>query len=550
MQGRGRVSGGRGPAALTMLVLAITCLGGVVMLKALGSAEHANQEAGGSLLGKQQATVRMEGVGRKEVKPLNAVLPIARKYPVQARGSRDVMRQQRSVLGKDSRQHFEHFVGAAPAARAERAPLRHAHDIRITDRKQSQVQLEKQAVAQPAAEMPDMAYRPSQGLRSQRKFQGHTQEAAQVQALVGDGSGGARWHKCQSGDLDCPFASEEPLNHVSGQFQPAVYPGDPVRAHYQKRLHQKADSRDIYNDDVVMPMQSNLIREPETIENFEKRHPHISSVEHNEGHRGYDAEVYEDSESDANYPHLVRWDRDKWKQAALADEQDESEDEQNENEGSSNQDSPEEGTEEEEEEEETGLRPGTLTMRAGHEARGVSWADIAANASGVTADGKDAGVSILQVPANDQDHDFLEFEPTHMHMKSLDGYYKSNTLDLGGVHPFDHAEDSVADFPDTDFEASMDTSEDEGRLPGVVVDNWGALGTDSGSRAVEDNSFVAREPITSRVGRRHRVIISDQAMNEHLGTGWLLGHDAGAGVDDAWVKRENVRAATFPTQPA
>ena len=123
MQARGRVSGGRGPAALTMLVLAITCLGGVVMLKALGSAEHANQEASGSLLGKQQVMVSIEGGGRKEVKPLNAVLPIARKYPVQARGSTEAMRQQRSVLGKDSRQHFEHFVGAAPVARAERCLL-------------------------------------------------------------------------------------------------------------------------------------------------------------------------------------------------------------------------------------------------------------------------------------------------------------------------------------------------------------------------------------------------------------------------------------------
>ena len=181
---------------------------------------------------------------------------------------------------------------------------------------------------------------------------------------AGEGNVGAEWHKCEHGDINCPtpemggYAAKEPYNHISGEYSPARWPADPVRAHYGKRLDGETDARDYYNDDVVTPMRHNMMQSPESPD------PSFTTVDYHP-HAAYLPE------NKTDYPHLVRWDKESWAEAAEADaaraehsgdddwvgERPEGEDDNDE------EQSPEDIREEEEEEEdETGLRPGIPMM--------------------------------------------------------------------------------------------------------------------------------------------------------------------------------------------
>lgn len=250
---------------------------------------------------------------------------------------------------------------------------------------------------------------------------------------AGEGNVGAEWHKCSDGAINCPpaemggYAAEEPYNHISGEYAPPRWPADPVRAHYGKRLGASADARDYYNDDIVTPMRHNLIDEPEHPD------PNFPVVDY-KPHPAFDPENETEVE---NYPNLVRWDKEKWKEAADADEErahegdDHGEDDDDDEPSDDEQDepSPEDVKEEEEEEEdETGLRPGTLTMKPGRHPRGVTWEGIARKRFNDTFSGREEedgshpwNVSPLDDRDDQKASDFEEFEPQHMHMKSLDG---------------------------------------------------------------------------------------------------------------------------------
>jgi hypothetical protein len=128
----------------------------------------------------------------------------------------------------------------------------------------------------------------------------------------GEGNVGAEWHKCDHGDIDCPppelggYAAREPYNQISGEYHPPEYPADTPRAHYRKRLDGKADARDIDNDDIITPIRRNRLREPEHPDgNFTA--PDFTP------HEGYNPD------NETGYPHLVRWSKAKWKEAAVAD---------------------------------------------------------------------------------------------------------------------------------------------------------------------------------------------------------------------------------------
>jgi hypothetical protein len=128
----------------------------------------------------------------------------------------------------------------------------------------------------------------------------------------GEGNVGAEWHKCDHDDIDCPplelggYAAREPYNHISGEYHPPEYPADTPRAHYRKRLDGKADVRDMDNDDIITPIRRNRLSEPEHPDgNFAA--PDFTP------HEGYNPE------NETGYPHLVRWSKAKWKEAAVAD---------------------------------------------------------------------------------------------------------------------------------------------------------------------------------------------------------------------------------------
>jgi hypothetical protein len=248
---------------------------------------------------------------------------------------------------------------------------------------------------------------------------------------AGEGGAGAEWHKCSHSDIDCPpeemggFSAKEPRNHISGEYQAPRWPADPVRAHYSKRLDGQADARDYYNDDIVTPMRHNVIDAPE------KPDPSFQKVEY-KPHEGFNATRAEEDD-EYSYPHLVRWDKEKWKEAAAADAEADAGEESDEG-HEENDESPEDVKEEEEEEEqETGLRPGTLTMKPGHYAENVTWEGIARKRLNDTFSGtpaEDGSNKWSDSPVDDSDDqgadDFLEYEPQHMYMKSLDGEPRPN----------------------------------------------------------------------------------------------------------------------------
>ena len=142
--------------------------------------------------------------------------------------------------------------------------------------------------------------------------------------------------------------------------------------------------------------------------------------------------------------------------------------------------------------------------------------------------------------------DFLEYEPKHMELPNLGGYYKTNRLDLHGEHPWRQAEASRADFPNTAYSDIMNSNSEHGRLPGVVINSWGAIQSDAKSRASSTNDFIPSEPASDRIRRRHRVVISDQEMSENVGTGGLMGRDEGEGTDDSWVESHHSRRTMYP----
>merc|ERR1719253_466909 len=123
-------------------------------------------------------------------------------------------------------------------------------------------------------------------------------------------------------------------------------------------------------------------------------------------------------------------------------------------------------------------------------------------------------------------------------------------MDFRGVHPWHNTEDrednhgplmtlerDEADFPNNRFNYDMDRNTEKGHLPGVNVDAWAGVDVDSQSRPSASNEFVASEPASDRIARRHHVIISDQEMNERVGTGGVMGRDQGGSTDDSWVAK-------------
>jgi hypothetical protein len=61
------------------------------------------------------------------------------------------------------------------------------------------------------------------------------------------------------------------------------------------------------------------------------------------------------------------------------------------------------------------------------------------------------------------------------------------------------------------------------------------------------NDVIASEPASERIRREHHVIISDQEMNERVGTGGLMGRDQGEGTDDTWVASHHAQRTQYPT---
>ena len=132
-------------------------------------------------------------------------------------------------------------------------------------------------------------------------------------------------------------------------------------------------------------------------------------------------------------------------------------------------------------------------------------------------------------------------------------------MDFSGVHPWYNTEDredhhgpltkterDIADVPNNEFNFDMDMNTDKGRLPGVLLNSWGAVESDANSRPAPSNDFVPSEPASQRIAREHRVIISDQEMNENLGTGGVMGRDQGAGTDDSWVEAHHTHRTQYP----
>jgi len=389
---------------------------------------------------------------------------------------------------------------------------------------------------------------------------------------AGEGNVGGEWHKCGHGDINCPppemggYAAKEPYNHISGEYSPPRWAADPVRAHYRKRLDGEADVRDYYNDDIVTPMRHASIEEPESPD------PNFKTVDYHP-HAAYN------HSNNTGYPHLVRWDKEKWAEAAEADaaraehngdddwvgERPEGEDDNDE------EQTPQDVREEEEEEEdETGLRPGTLTMTPGHHRTNVTWEGIARKRLNDTfsgraeEDGEDPYVISPLDDREDQDSEhFLEYEPQHMRIKSLDGYYKTTPkeyMDFRGVHPWRNTADrdnhhgplmnldrDLADIPNNKYSYDMDQNAEEGHLPGVLLNSWGAADADAQSKPMATNDFVPSETASSRIAHSHHVIISDQEMNERLGTGGLMGRDQGEGTDDTWVEKHHVYRTQYPS---
>jgi len=397
---------------------------------------------------------------------------------------------------------------------------------------------------------------------------------------AGEANVGAEWQKCGHGAINCPppemggYAAREPYNHISGEYAAPEYAADPVRAHYRKRLDGQADARDYYNDDIVTPIRHNYIEKPAEPD------PSYKVVDY-KPHEGFDPENETAAEIYHEKYHLVRWDKEKWKEVAEADAQreearrarlangeDEDEDEDEEADEADEPTSEDVREEEEEEEDETGLRPGTLTMRPGVHPKGVTWEGIARKRLNDTFSGTpehDGSHEWDISPLDDRDDQgkFLEYEPQHMRMKSLDGYYKTTPktyMDFRGVHPWSNTEDrdnhhgplmrlerDVADVPNNEFNFDMDMNSDAGHLPGVVLDSWGAVDTDTQSRPSPSNDFIATEPASQRIAREHRVIISDQEMNEQVGAGGLMGRDQGGSTDDTWVEKHHAHRTIYPT---
>ena len=359
------------------------------------------------------------------------------------------------------------------------------------------------------------------------------------------------WSRCTQGvDDDCSFTAGEPKNHVSGAYKPPRYRPDPVRAHYRKRLNGQAHPRDFYNDDLVTPIKRNSIDEPDTLKKFQASHPHMKMLQHRP-HEGYNPEDHED------YPHLVRWSKEEWKQAGDSDEEQDTDAGESEDENVPAAEAGESESETrrgpEEEEDVIGLRKGVSTMQPGLHPKGVSWEDSARDRLNNTFSGtpqEDGSWVENESTLDDRDDqhaaDFLEYEPKHMELPNLGGYYKTNRLDLHGEHPWRQAEASRADFPNTAYSDIMNSNSEHGRLPGVVINSWGAIQSDAKSRASSTNDFIPSEPASDRIRRRHRVVISDQEMSENVGTGGLMGRDEGEGTDDSWVESHHSRRTMYP----
>ena len=124
----------------------------------------------------------------------------------------------------------------------------------------------------------------------------------------------------------------------------------------------------------------------------------------------------------------------------------------------------------------------------------------------------------------------------------------SNTEDRDNHHgPLMKLDRDLADIPNNDYNYDMDRQTEKGHLPGVVLDSWGAVDSDAQSHPAPNNDFIASEPASERIRREHHVIISDQEMNERVGTGGLMGRDQGEGTDDTWVASHHAQRTQYPT---
>ena len=108
----------------------------------------------------------------------------------------------------------------------------------------------------------------------------------------------------------------------------------------------------------------------------------------------------------------------------------------------------------------------------------------------------------------------------------------------------------LADIPDNTYSADMDKNAELGHLPGVLLNSWGAVDADAESKPMAANDFVPTEPASERIARQHHVIVSDQEMNERMGTGGVMGHDQGGGTDDTWVEAHHVQVEILESQLA
>lgn len=122
-------------------------------------------------------------------------------------------------------------------------------------------------------------------------------------------------------------------------------------------------------------------------------------------------------------------------------------------------------------------------------------------------------------------------------------------MDFSGVHPWHNTADrgrDLADIPNNEFKLDMDMNSERGHLPGVLLDSWGGVDSDANSRPAPTNDFIPSEPASQRIARQHRVIISDQEMNENMGTGGLMGRDQGGSTDDSWVDGHHTHRTQYP----